>query len=187
MTRTVSDAEVVSLTLKGGENGRWQVKVEMYLPDDLRAILEGATIGLLNASGRPLGPAVVIPLENCLNSPVETSVRGPERLPPSSILRCTIFIGTTQEPLVVDQRVSKTRGFHGFIMGLSSIEEGPRPKGRGLTEAEQNQMEISFPWLKDIQQEDLAFDAFKEDILSAMDLDEHDEVTEEILRMLKEP
>lgn len=177
----------VTMELAGGSEGRWEVQVEIR-PESPELFLNGATLVLLDGDGKHQGPMVVLPLQGLVPEHVSltVTVRGPERLHGHTLLRLTAFLQGYSAPVQVDQWVGEQRGFHAFLMGGQLLDPGPPRAGRSLTPAEQERLCTGFPWLSESIGPDTAFSAFKEDLLSSMDLGEDDEVTEEILRMLQE-
>lgn len=177
-----------TLTLEGSEGDRWKVRV------DLRPLAEaipicGVTVGFVDASGDPLGPAVVLGLDRCIAAPttVFAAVKGPARLQGHMALRLTAYASDCEEAIRVDHIISGQRGFRSYLTGVHSLETGPAPAGRPLTEDEQDLLARHFPWaFTERVSSREAFDAFQDDFRDTFDLEETDGITEEILRMMKE-
>ena len=83
--------------------------------------------------------------------------------------------------------VAPHRGFAAWLRGDSAMEAMAPVEGRALTDDELVALREAWPGLfPDQDADDRAFDVFKDDLLDSLEIDEHDSVTEEILRMLKE-
>ncbi len=178
----------VSLSVEGREADRWRCRVRIH-PCGMAGEVAGATLSVVDEGGAPAGPVVVLPVEGVLTETVSlvASVRGPARLPPGAALRLTVFVGGTT--LVWDEPVVRREGFRDFLAGRSVLAPGPFPEGRNLTSEEIDRLAAAFPWLTEADahaDSGSAFEAFQQDLLSSMDLDEEESVTEEILRMLRD-
>jgi len=178
----------IELALEGEDGERWRVRVGLR-PSQRSVHIDGATVALCDQDGRLLGPAVVLPVVGEISDEVElyTGVQGPHPLRAGSALRCTVFFSSGQQPQEHEVVVVQRRGFSAWLRG-ESVQEPPMPvEGRALTDGELLAMREAWPQLFPPDGAgDEAFDIFKEDLLDSMEGDEHDSVTEEILRMLKE-
>ncbi len=178
----------IDLALEGEEGERWRVRVGLR-PSDGSVYIDGATVALNDGTGRQLGPAVVLPVAGEISDYVElhARVQGPTTIRAGTLLRCTIFFSSGRDPQVAEEPVAPRRGFSAWLRGECVMEASPSIEGRALQDAELEALREHWPGLfPDSIGEDQAFDVFKEDLLSSLDLDENDSVTEEILRMLKE-
>lgn len=179
----------LDLALEGEEGERWRVRVGMR-PTEGSVYIDGATISLCDAGGRELGPAVVLPVAGEIADYVElhSRVQGPRPLRAGMALRCTVFFSSGREPQVAEEPVAPRRGFPAWLRGECALFLPPEVKGEPLSDAALAALREAWPLLfpEARQQDDQAFDVFKDDLLASMDLEEHDSVTEEILRMLKE-
>ncbi len=177
----------MELALEGREGDRWRVRASIS-PIDRPVPIDGATVALVDQRNRPLGPAVVLPVAGEISDQADlyASIQGPAQLKPGSLLRCTAFFSGGHDQVCVEH-VAPTRGFAGHVRGETALvlPEG-EPEGRSLTDEELDALAAAYPDLIPEQPSAGAFDEFKDDLLSSMDLDENDSVTEEILRMLKE-
>lgn len=181
------DRMKVTMNLEGGCEARWQVRVDLA-PIAGAVDMCGVTLGLVDADGEALGPAVVLPLGPSLQEPTSVSalVRGPNRLHGHVLLRLTAYLADCADTLVFDHRVSACRGFRAFLAGVSPMTAASPPPGRALTGAEQSRFFTCFPWLAPAREQgdDAAFDAFKEDFQDIFEFD-GEGATEEILSMLR--
>lgn len=178
----------IDLTLEGEEGDRWRVRVGMR-PSAASVYIDGATVALEDGTGRPLGPAVVLPLAGEVADYVElhTRVQGPPTIRAGTLLRCTVFFSSGRMPQVAEETVAPRRGFPAWLRGECSTDHVSPLEGRALEDHELVALQEAWPGLfPDGSGDDQAFDVFKEDLLSSLDLPENDSVTEEILRMLKE-
>jgi len=186
---TVPDEPLrIDLTLEGEEGERWGVRVGLR-PTAGSVYIDGATVALNDATGRQLGPAVVLPLAGEISVYVEVHARvqGPTPIRAGTQLRCTVFFSSGREPQVAEESVAPRRGFVAWLRGECAMDRTLPLEGRALQEEELIVLREHWAGLfPDGDRADHAFDVFKDDLLSSLDLDENDSVTEEILRMLKE-
>jgi hypothetical protein len=178
----------IDLALEGAEGERWRVRVGLR-PRERAVHIDGATVALNDGSGRQLGPAVVLPVAGEIADYVElhSNVQGPPTMRAGTLLRCTIFFSSGRDPQIAEEPVAPRRGFSAWLWGECAVAPELIPEGRALEDEEIEALREAWPGLfPDGSAGDHAFDVFKEDLLSSLDLDEHDSVTEEILRMLKE-
>jgi hypothetical protein len=178
----------IDLTLEGEEGDRWRVRVGLR-PGDHPVYVDGATVALNDGTGRQLGPAVVLPLAGEISDYVElrARVQGPPTIRAGTLLRCTIFFSSGRDPQVAEEPVAPRRGFVAWLRGECAMEAVDPVEGRALSDDEIAVLRESWPGLfPDHQGDDRAFDVFEKDLLDSLDLGEHDSVTEEILRMLRE-
>lgn len=181
----------VVLSTEGRDGDRWRCRVRIQ-PSGLPVEIAGATLSFVDDEGAPAGPVVVLPVDGSLSEAVtlQARVRGPGRLPPGVLLRLTVFLGGTCEALVWDEAVTQREGFQDFLSGRTALPMGPAPPGRTLSSEEIVALAAAFPWLAEgtaLPDAEKAFDAFQEDLLASMDLDDDESVTAEILRMLRDP
>ncbi len=178
----------IDLDLEGEDGERWRVRVGMR-PATASVHIDGATVALWDGTGRQLGPAVVLPVAGEIADYVELHgrVQGPRPLRAGSVLRCTVFFSSGSDPQLTEQPVAPRRGFGAWLRGDCVGELPPKVEGRALTEDEVEALRQAWPdVLPALDGNDVAFDVFKDDLLSSLELDEDDSITEEILRMLKE-
>jgi hypothetical protein len=178
----------IDLALEGSDGDRWRVRVGLR-PSEAPVFIDGATVALTDDSGRLLGPAVVLPVAGQIADYVElhTRVQGPGAISAGTQLRCTAFFSSGRDPQIADQDVAPRRGFASWLQGKQALDPGEPPQGRALNDEEIEALRGAWPGLfLAADADDAAFSVFQEDLLSSMDLDEHDSITEEILRMLKE-
>ncbi|MFH1465246.1 MAG: hypothetical protein ABIO70_12745 [Pseudomonadota bacterium] len=179
----------LELALEGEEGDRWRVRVGMR-PTEGSVHIDGATISLCDVGGRELGPSVVLPVAGEIADYVElhSRVQGPRPLRAGMALRCTVFFSSGRDPQVAEEPVAPRRGFPAWLRGECAMVLPPEVKGEALSDAALADLREAWPLLfPETPDEDAqAFDVFKDDLLASMDLEEHDSVTEEILRMLRE-
>lgn len=178
----------IDLTLEGEDGERWRVRVGMR-PRGESVYIDGATVALNDGTGRQLGPAVVLPVAGEIADYVEVhaGVQGPPTIRAGTMLCCTIFFSSGRDPQVAEEPVAPRRGFSAWLRGECAMDALPVLEGRALEDDELAALSEEWPGLFPAgSSNDQAFDLFKEDLLSSLDLEENDSVTEEILRMLKE-
>jgi hypothetical protein len=178
----------IDLSLEGQDGERWRVRVGLRPTGD-PVHIDGATVAFNDGTGRPLGPAVVLPVAGEIADYVElhARVQGPATMRAGTQLRCTTFFSSGRDPQVAEEGVAPRRGFLAWLRGECALELPPAPEGRALSDDELDVLREAWPGLfeGDVG-DDPAFAVFEEDLLSSMELGEHDSVTEEILRMLRE-
>lgn len=193
-TRTTEPADAAAplrldLTLEGEEGERWRVRVGMR-PTAAPVHIDGATVSLSEIGGRDLGPAVVLPVAGEIADYVElhARVQGPRPLRAGMSLRATVFFSSGRDPQVAEEPVAPRRGFVAWLRGECAMALPPEVRREALSESALAALREAWPQLvpSPTAEPDSAFDVFKEDLLASMDLGEHDSVTDEILRMLKE-
>jgi hypothetical protein len=179
----------LELALEGEEGERWRVRVAIR-PTEGPVSIDGATVSLCDAGGRDLGPAVVLPVAGEIADFVElhSRVQGPRPLRAGMALRCTVFFTSGREPQVAEEPVAPRRGFPAWLRGGCAMTLPPAVQGAALADSALAALRETWPQVFPTARDEdgQAFDVFKDDLLASMDLDEHDSVTEEILRMLKE-
>jgi hypothetical protein len=152
--------------------------------------IDGATVSLCDAGGHDLGPAVVLPVAGEIADYVElhSRVQGPRPLRAGMALRCTVFFSSGGEPQVAEEPVAPRRGFPAWLRGECAMTLPPEVKGEPLSDAAVEALREAWPKIFPAPRsgDEQAFDVFKDDLLGSLDLEEHDSVTEEILRRLKE-
>lgn len=132
----------LSMTFLGRCADRWRVRVELAPGFTPRAL----TVGLWNEAGRPLGPAVVVPLDP--SGAHEAELRGPPALPAGSRVVATADDddgGTHQYVLGLDTR----RGLHAFLHADARLRIETDPAGSALSRKEKARLGRHFPWLLD--------------------------------------
>jgi hypothetical protein len=170
-----------------GRTRRFQVRVEMH-PVSGEVPVIGAHVALLDMDGESMGPTVVLPISGSVREDLSLAAQlqtSPGMSRPTGV-RCTVFLSCDRPPLVVERSLVQPRGFKAFLEGISSLEAGTAPDGRSLSAAELERLRLAFPWLGPPEEDDGSFDAFKEDFVSALDLGDSGETTEEILRLLRD-
>lgn len=176
----------IGLVIEAAEGDRWRVRVDVR-PLGAPVSVMGATVALLDVSEELIGPAVVLPLAGALSDRVTVYARvpAPTRCLHPSLLRCTVFFTDCFSPLVVDRPIERPIGFGAYVRGENGLGLGTAPPGRSLSDTEYANLKSSFPWL--ITDEDIeAFEAFSKDFSEDLGLGGDKDVTEEILRMLRE-
>lgn len=179
----------LELALEGEEGERWRVRVGMR-PTGAPVYIDGATVSLSDSGGRELGPSVVLPVAGEIADYVElhTRVQGPRPLRAGMALRCTVFFCSGREPQVAEEPVAPRRGFPAWLRGECAMAMPPEVQGAPLSDAVLAALREAWPQLvpESADEDGHAFAVFKDDLLASMDLEEHDSVTDEILRRLKE-
>ncbi len=187
MEPTPTEPLRIDLTLEGEDGERWRVRVGLR-PTQGPTHIDGATVALCDGAGRQLGPAVVLPVAGEIADYVELHgrIQGPRPLRPGSVLRCTTFFSSGNDPQVAEEPVVPRRGFSAWMRGECVVELPSVVEGRALTEDEVAALRLAWPdLLPEAASQGTAFDVFRDDLLASLDLEEDDSVTEEILRMLK--
>ncbi len=129
----------LSLTFLGRCGDRWRVRVDACLGERPR----GLTIGLVSGSGRPLGPAVVGPVE--FESWV-AELRGPGTLPSDAVVRATMD-GASGELVEATVPVRARKGVHAWLHADHVLPLAARPKPSALTKKETSRLAAALGWL----------------------------------------
>jgi hypothetical protein len=176
----------VVLSLEAAEGNRWRIRVELRPLAPPIAIL-GATVAILDIADQMLGPAVVLALPDEIQelTTVLARVPAPARGQHPATVRATLFLTDRSTPIVVERPIERPIHFGAYMLGEGALGLGTPPPGRTLGETERRNLRQACPWLG-LDESEEAFDAFSKDFVDACDLGVDKDVTEEILRLLRE-
>lgn len=177
----------ISLSLEGEEGERWRIRISLT-PQNDSVFIDGATVVIVDEFGRPLGPAVVLPVAGQLSDTIVlfANVQGPHPMKTGCKLRCTSFYsgGNTQ---VVEETLSTKCGFGTYVLGEHSLMPmvSEDSEWDSVDEEDKKRIEKAFPWLAPCECGYSTRDLYEQELLDALG-EEGKSVTEEILRMLKD-
>ena len=129
----------LSLSFLGRCGDRWRVRVDA----PAGALTRGLTIGLVSASGRPLGPAVVGPVD--FDTWV-ADLRGPGQLPTDAHVRATMD-GTDGDIVEELLPLQARRGVHAWLHADGNLALASKPRPSTLSRKETTRLGRVFSWL----------------------------------------
>ncbi len=150
----------LSLSFLGRSGDRWRVRVDAPAGSQTR----GLTIGLVSAMGRPLGPAVVGPVD------FETWVadlRGPNQLPTDAHVRATMD-GPDGHLVEEFLPLQARRGVHAWLHADGNLALASKPRPSTLSRKETTRLSRVFSWLCPCPSQKAAHTACPDDLASLL-------------------
>ena len=129
----------LSLSFLGRCGDRWRVRVDA----PAGSLTRGLTIGRVSASGRPLGPAVVGPVD--FDTWV-ADLRGPGQLPTDAHVRATMD-GTDGDIVEELLPLQARRGVHAWLHADGNLALASKPRPSTLSRKETTRLGRVFSWL----------------------------------------
>ena len=131
----------MTVTFLGRSQSRWRVRVDLAEVEDASAL----TIGLVDESGRELGPAMVAP------APVErcclVELNGPADLPPGTVVRC-VADRSAGPPLQEEVGVDARRGLHAYLNADARLPLISRAEFQAVEGEDYERLVSVLPWLR---------------------------------------
>lgn len=178
----------VAFQLVGRCENRWKVRVGIQDPS-----VTALTIGLVTEDGKPLGPALVTPMEGA--GELTLVLAGPCTLPSGAQVRCTVDLQADAESTVGNQTVieefsvDQRHGVHAYLHGDGLLGVESTERGTALTPDELCNLSARFPWIYQKPKPQKTACCEEDDNLLSMLRDEFgvetDGEEEELLRTLK--